>query len=99
MHDTSAKMAAMVAKRHRQMTPEERLQAASAMFDTARAIVESSLPATLSNTARRWAWAKRIYGNDLPEAMLFAFAEWTETMSGLGAGLGTQKPKPPRALR
>jgi hypothetical protein len=35
-----------VAERHRQMTPEERMRIASSMFDTARAIVEASLPRT-----------------------------------------------------
>lgn len=57
MNDTSPKVAAMVAERHRRMTPEERMQAASAMFDTARTIVESSLPATLSRKERRLALA------------------------------------------
>lgn len=79
MNDTSPKIAAMVAERHRRMTPEERMRAASAMFDTARAIVESSLPATLPRRERRLALARRLYGNDLPEAALIAFAEWAGT--------------------
>jgi hypothetical protein len=58
------------------MTPEERMLAASAMFDTARIIVESSLPATLSRKERRLALARRLYGNELPERALIAFAEW-----------------------
>jgi hypothetical protein len=53
----------MVAERHRQMTPEERMRIASSMFDTARAIVESSLPANLSRRERRLAYARRMYGN------------------------------------
>jgi len=76
MNDTSPKVAAMVAERHQRMTPEQRMQAASAMFDTARIIVESSLPATLSRKERRLALARRLYGNELPEAALIAFAEW-----------------------
>jgi hypothetical protein len=78
MDDTSAKVAAIVAARHRQMTPEERMGIASAMFDTARAIVESSLPPYLSRRERRLALAERMYGDELPRAALIAFAEWPE---------------------
>jgi hypothetical protein len=78
MNDTSPEVAALVAQRHRQMTPEERMKIASSMFDTARAIVESSLPPHLSRRERRLAYAKRMYGNELPEAALIAFAEWPE---------------------
>lgn len=67
----------MVAERHRQMTPEERMRIASSMFDTARAIVESSLPPNLSRRERRLAYARRMYGTELPEAALIAFAEWS----------------------
>ena len=78
MNDTSPKVAAMVAERHRQMTPDERIRIASSMFDTARAIVESSLPPSLSRRERRLAYAKRMYGDELPVAALVAFAEWPE---------------------
>lgn len=78
MNDTSTEIAAMVAERHRQMTPDERMRIASSMFDTARAIVESSLPANLTRRERRPAYARRMYGNELPEAALIAFAEWPE---------------------
>jgi hypothetical protein len=76
MNDTSPKIAVMVAERHRRMTADERMTIASSMFDTARAIVESSLPANLSRRERRLAYAKRMYGDELPEAALIAFAEW-----------------------
>jgi hypothetical protein len=78
MNDTSPEIAAMVADRHRRMTPEERMRIASSMFDTARAIVESSLPPNLSRRERRLAYARRMYGCELPEAALVAFAEWPE---------------------
>ena len=78
MNDTSPEVAALVAERYRQMTPEERMRIASSMFDTARAIVESSLPPNFSRRERRLAYAKRMYGNELPEAALIAFAEWPE---------------------
>lgn len=68
----------MVAERHRQMTPDERMRIASSMFDTARAIVESSLPLNLTRRVRRLAYIKRMYGNELPEAALIAFAAWPE---------------------
>lgn len=60
------------------MTPDERIRIASSMFDTARAIVESSLPPDLGRRARRLAYARRMYGDELPEAALIAFAEWPE---------------------
>lgn len=78
MNDTSPAIAALVARRHQEMSPLERMQAASAMFDTARAIVESSLPRELCRRDRRLALAKRIYGAELPEIALIAFAEWPE---------------------
>lgn len=68
----------MVAERHRQMTPEERMRIASSVFDTARAIVESSLPPNLSRRERRLAYARRMYGDELLEAALIAFAAWPE---------------------
>lgn len=78
MNDTSPMIAAMVAEHYRKMTPEERMRLASSMFDTARAIVESSLPPNLSRRERRLAYARRMYGTELPEAALIAFAEWPE---------------------
>lgn len=78
MNDTSPEVDAIVAERHRQMTPEERMKIVSSMFDTARAIVESSLPPNLSRRERRLAYARRMYGRELPEAALIAFAEWPD---------------------
>ncbi len=48
------------------------------MFDTARKIVDSSLPNTLSRRDRRLANARRLYNKELPEAALNAFADWQE---------------------
>ena len=76
MNDTSEKVAALVAERHRQMTPEMRMRIASQMFDTARAIVESSLPADLSPHDRRLALIERLYGDELPLKAKLAFAEY-----------------------
>ncbi len=74
MNDTTPDFSRLVAERHLAITPEERLQAASDMFDTARAIVESSLPAGLTAYERRLALIRRIYGDELPRAAQEAFA-------------------------
>ena len=65
---------ALVRARLQAMTAIERLEVASSMFDTARAIVESSLPSQLTGEARRYAIAKRIYGEELPAAAQRAHA-------------------------
>ena len=49
---------------------------AADVFDRARAIVESSLPAGLSRRDRRMALISRLHGNELPKAALEAFAGW-----------------------
>lgn len=74
MKDTSAEVEALVAAHHRAMAPTERCRVASAMYDEARAIVESSLPTHLSRRERRLALAVRMYGKELPPAALEAFA-------------------------
>lgn len=78
MSDTSPKIEAMVNDRYRQMTSDERVRIAASMFDTARAIVLSSLPPHLSRRERRLAMARRFYSGELPEAALIAYAEWPE---------------------
>jgi hypothetical protein len=76
MNDTSPEMERIVTERYRQMSPDERMRIASSMFETARKIVESSLPAGMERTERRLAWARRLYEGELPEKALLAFAEW-----------------------
>ncbi len=66
--DTSPAVASLVADHHRALTADDRCRAASSMFDSARAIVESSLAADLTSGQRRLAIARRFYGNELPEA-------------------------------
>jgi hypothetical protein len=77
MNDTTPEMERMVTERYRRMTPIERMKIASSMFETARAIIESSLPLNLTGKERRLAFARRLYAGELPEAALLAFAEWT----------------------
>jgi hypothetical protein len=79
MIDTSPEMVARVADRHAAMTPAERMRAACALFETARAIVESSLPAGLTNHERRLAYLRRIHGESLPGAAEEAFARYSSS--------------------
>ncbi len=78
MNDTTPAMAAMVAARYQSMSPEQRLRAAASLFDTARVIVDSSLPPELTPTERRLALARRMYGDELRPAALHAHAEWLQ---------------------
>jgi hypothetical protein len=74
MKDTSATVAEVAAKYYRDMTPEERLRVAVSLYETARTIVDSSLPQYLTREERRLAIARRFYGDELPEAALIAHA-------------------------
>lgn len=74
MNDTTATVARLVDERYRAMTPEERLRVAAGMYETARAIIESSLPVGLTGAERRLAVARRFYGEEVPEAVLRAWA-------------------------
>ena len=79
MNDTSTACDTIVDERYRRMDPVERMTIASSIFDTARAIVESSLPATLSRRERRMVFAQRRYANELLDAALQAYADWLDT--------------------
>lgn len=85
MNDTSDKVAGLVAERHRRMTADERVVAAARMFDTARAIVESSLPQELPIRERRLILMRRLYGNEISEAAMMAFADWADATSRTGS--------------
>ncbi|MEX0977187.1 MAG: hypothetical protein WDZ50_08850 [Woeseia sp.] len=74
MNDTDPKIDAMVTEKYRQMTPFARVKIASDMFDSARAIVDSSLPSNLTRFERRLAFIRRLYGDELPERAMIAFA-------------------------
>jgi hypothetical protein len=74
--DTSPEFEKMVTERYRRMTPDQRMRIASSMFETARAIIVSSLPKGLTGRDRRLALAKRLYAGELPEATPLAFADW-----------------------
>ena len=78
MNDTSPRIEVMIRERYKQMTPDERVRIAASMFETARAIVLSSLPPNLSRREQRLALARRFYAGELPEAALIAYAEWPD---------------------
>jgi hypothetical protein len=74
MNDTHPEFIARVAAHYASLTPLERMRIAAGMYQTARAIVASSLPPGLSREERRLAIARRMYGTELPEAALLAYA-------------------------
>jgi len=76
MNDTSDNLAKIVLERYRSMTPAERWLAASSLFETARAIIQSSLPSTLTVEQRRLAIVQRLYKGELPEEALIAHANY-----------------------
>ena len=76
MNDTSPEIDRLIEERYQRMTPYERMKIASSMFETARAIVEASIPMTLSYRERRLAFVRRMYGDELSEAAMQAYADW-----------------------
>jgi hypothetical protein len=80
VNDTAPEFEAMVNERYRRMTPDERVKIAASMYDTARAIVLSSLPPGLTRREKRLAFARRFYEGELPEAALIAYADWDGAM-------------------
>jgi hypothetical protein len=79
--DTSVEMEKRLRECYRRMSADRRIRIASSMFETARALIDSSLPPELTGGARRLALARRMYGGELPEAALRAFA-YRRTTSG-----------------
>jgi len=76
LSDAQAHCAALVIERHARMSVSERFRAASAMFDVAVAIVDSSLSPGLSRRERRLARARRLYGETISVAALEAHADY-----------------------
>ena len=75
MNDTDPKIAAMVDAHYRALSPLARMAIAAEMYDSARQLIEASLPPGLSQYERRLAYIRRMYGGELPEAVLLDFAE------------------------
>jgi hypothetical protein len=76
MNDTSDAISKIVLERYRSMTPAERWLAASSLFETARAIIQSSLPSGLTAEELRLAIVQRLYTGELPEEALVAHANY-----------------------
>lgn len=81
MDDTDPDLQLRFEAYHRGLTPAQRMEIASAMFDTARAIVDSSLPVDLSPHERRVAIARRFYAGELPESAFTTFARYRRGLS------------------
>jgi hypothetical protein len=81
MNDTSATVAQLVADHHRDKTPEQRLNVAASLYETARIILDSSLPQDLTREERWLAIARRFYSGELPEAALIAHAYYRPAMT------------------
>ena len=62
MNDTHPEIEKMLRKKYMQMTGAERVLIGARMYDTARAIVLSSLPKNLSELERRRLLYERFYG-------------------------------------
>jgi hypothetical protein len=63
MQDTSPDFLRLMQECFARMAPEERVLACTGMFDTARALVEASLPAGLGPAEWRFRLCERFYGD------------------------------------
>ncbi|OGA45886.1 MAG: hypothetical protein A3F74_05565 [Betaproteobacteria bacterium RIFCSPLOWO2_12_FULL_62_58] len=63
MQDTTPEFRKLVQEGFARMTPEQRVLACTGMFDTARALVEASLPGGLDPVERRFRLCERFYGD------------------------------------
>lgn len=62
MQDTTPEFQRLVDERYRRLSPAERVCICTEMFDTARSLVEASLPAGLEPIERRRRISERFYG-------------------------------------
>ena len=62
MRDTTAQFRELLAERYRALSPEERVRMCTEMFDSARLLVEASLPPGLDDRAKRKLICERFYG-------------------------------------
>ena len=88
MKDTSAAVEQLVSERHAAMAPDQRMRIAAPMYETARAIIESSVPAGMTAEQRRYAIVKRLYGDELPETALVAHARYGRGAEAAAADSG-----------
>jgi hypothetical protein len=76
MNDTSAEFDRIVRARYAAMSPLERIEIVGSLRRAAVAMIESSLPEGLSREQRRYAVAKRLYGDEVSELALLAHARF-----------------------
>jgi hypothetical protein len=62
MDDTTPEFRRLVRERFRALAPAERVRMCAEMFDSARCIVEASLPAGLDPEGKRYRICRRFYG-------------------------------------
>ncbi len=67
MRDTTPEFERFVAEQYGRLTPGERMRLCAEMFETARAIVESGLPAGLSERERKWRITERFHGREFAD--------------------------------
>jgi hypothetical protein len=63
MHDTTPEFRRLMRERFRALTPAERVRMCTEMFETARQIVEASLPEGLDPEERRYRICRRFHGD------------------------------------
>lgn len=64
MRDTSSEFQEFVDNQFRRLTPGERVNLCTEMFDAARSLVESALPRDLSEYERKRRITERFYGSE-----------------------------------
>ena len=63
MQDTTPEFRKLVEEGYARMAPEDRVRICTEMFDTARALAESSIPEDLDAAERRFRICERFYGD------------------------------------
>ena len=61
MNDTAPEVAEYVSSRYAEMSPESRFLIGIRMFDTARQLIEASIPAAITGIDRRRSICRRLY--------------------------------------
>ena len=75
MNDTTPEFAKLVRQRFLALAPAERVSLCADMFETARALVEASLPPGLDPIERRRRICRRFYGDLADKAFPGTIAE------------------------
>ena len=65
MRDTTPEVRQMMTERYRALKPEERVRMCAELFESARLLIEASLPAGLDEIERRRRVCRRLYGEVL----------------------------------